>query len=79
MKARYLTILSVLIIGGMAALCAVPFGAGCAVYDSDNPPDNIWDPLSLEEVLETPGAVVGRIWVSPNPIVFGSRGEYPGD
>jgi hypothetical protein len=43
----------------------------CIGYESEEPEQQAWDPLYIAEIQELPDALVGRLWVSPNPIVFG--------
>lgn len=62
MNSRYIRILSVLVVACLT---------GCATYGPDDPINDTWDLSSAGEAAYMPGAFVGRLWLSPNPIVFG--------
>jgi hypothetical protein len=50
----------------------------CYGYETGGPDDSeglAWDPLSIQEIQEMPDVHVGRLWVSPNPVVFGVDSE----
>jgi hypothetical protein len=50
----------------------------CAEHESDKPYDEAWDPLSIPQIQQLPDANIGRIWVLPNPVVFGvNEAGYP--
>jgi hypothetical protein len=66
MKSMRFVAICVLVLSGVA---------GCVSYGSDDPSDNAWDISSAGEAANAPGAVVGRLWLNPNPIVFGMFAE----
>lgn len=53
--------------------------ASCVEHDVDKPQDTIaWDLSSVEGIDPLPDANIGRLWVLPNPVVFGvNEAGYP--